>query len=380
MKPAETLMLMQLRSFLRGISETTDETVSETVLSDLLTLSAKHSVTPIVAETLFSCGLLEAGGVAEVYRQFSYKALIQGGQQEAELSKITELFEKNEIQNIPLKGSVLRAFYSEPWMRTSCDIDILIREEQLNQAIALLVTELNYTKENTTNHDILLVAPSGVHLELHFDMDEDGIDLAEVWETATPSKGNYQFAMTPELFVMHHISHMAKHFILGGCGIRTLLDLWLIQKNMVFDAKKLNQRLESASLLPFAKTVNDFLEAWFDGAAFNPLQLQLIEFVLKGGIYGSMDNSVVVKHSQKKNYFTYFFYRIFPKMRSMVYIYPILKKYPVLVPFFHIHRWICLIRPSKLKRAGKEIKNISGLSKTDLTEMDRFLHELGLRK
>lgn len=379
MNAAETFLLNLLRLFLCGETRPT-EAVCEATLSDLLTLSAKHSVTPIVAEMLFSCGFLESGGVAEVYRQFSYKALVQGERQEAELSKITVLFEKNEIQNIPLKGSVLRAFYPEPWMRTSCDIDILIHEEQLNRAVSLLENELHYKKENVTNHDVLMIAPSGVHLELHYDVDETGIELTEIWETATPSKGNYQFAMLPELFVLHHISHMAKHFAIGGCGIRTFVDLCFIQKRMPFDAENLEKRLASAGLLTFAKTLFDFISAWQAGAPFDVLQSQLIQYVLNGGIYGTVQNRVVVDQSRSQNVFFYYFFRIFPKMHSMVYLYPVLKKHPGLLPFCYAHRLLGFLKPSKLQKAGEEIKNVSELEKTELTETDQFMRKLGLRK
>jgi hypothetical protein len=48
-----------------------------------------------------------------------------------EFERICLVLEKAKIPHIPLKGSVLRKLYKEPWLRTSCDIDILVQEETL---------------------------------------------------------------------------------------------------------------------------------------------------------------------------------------------------------------------------------------------------------
>ena len=71
---------------------------------------------------------------------------------------------------MPLKGSVLRASYPQDWMRTSCDIDILVHREDLERAVELLVEKKQYRREVTNLCDVSLYAPSGVHLELHYDL------------------------------------------------------------------------------------------------------------------------------------------------------------------------------------------------------------------
>ncbi|MBO4954226.1 MAG: nucleotidyltransferase family protein, partial [Clostridia bacterium] len=35
------------------------------------------------------------------------------------------------IDFMPLKGAVIRQYYPEPWMRTSCDIDIHVKKDRL---------------------------------------------------------------------------------------------------------------------------------------------------------------------------------------------------------------------------------------------------------
>lgn len=50
-----------------------------------------------------------------------------------EYEQVCDALEKAEIPFIPLKGVVIREYYPEPWMRTSCDIDILVREKNLKK-------------------------------------------------------------------------------------------------------------------------------------------------------------------------------------------------------------------------------------------------------
>lgn len=59
-------------------------------------------------------------------------------------------------------------------MRTSCDIDILVHEEDFERMTQILIQELNYTldKEKSIQH-ISMHAPSGVHLEPHFTLHKD---------------------------------------------------------------------------------------------------------------------------------------------------------------------------------------------------------------
>ncbi len=378
MTAVETLFLSQLRSVLFG-EIVKLEMVNPETLSELLTLCARHSVTPIVAEGLSRHGLLQDRGVADLYRQFSYKAFVRWQQQEAELSRITELFEKYKVVNVLLKGSVIRNYYPEPWMRTSCDIDILIHEEQLKEAEKFLVSELGYRRENKTNHDVMLVAPNGVHLELHFDLDEKGLSLDDVWKTAVLYKGQYQFVFSPELFVMHHISHMAKHFILGGCGIRTLIDLWYLEKNLLYNREILKQKLSDNGLLKFYENVSALLSTWMTGEALTEQQENLLTFIVNGGVYGNRENRLFINQKMGKTMVLHLLSRIFPSLRSMRYLYPVLIKHPALLPFYYVIRLFSLMKPTKIHNAGEELKSFNNLNDETLSEATKILKQLGLR-
>ena len=71
-------------------------------------------------------------------------AIYRYEQSRYELNRICKTLNDAQISFVPLKGAVIRNYYSEPWLRTSCDIDVLVREEDLKQAVKVLVSELHY--------------------------------------------------------------------------------------------------------------------------------------------------------------------------------------------------------------------------------------------
>lgn len=102
-----------------------------------------------------------------------FRAAFRCEQLEHELKKICGTLEKARIPFIPLKGSVLRRYYPEPWMRTSCDIDVFVREADLDRAIEALWENLSYRIGEISDHDVQIYTPNGQHIELHRNLIED---------------------------------------------------------------------------------------------------------------------------------------------------------------------------------------------------------------
>ena len=92
-----------------------------------------------------------------------------------ELTKLCGALEQAEIPFIPLKCSVLRQYYPEPWMRTSCDIDVLVHEENLKRTISYLTEHLGYSYESQSSHDVSLFSKNRNHIELHYDILGDNV-------------------------------------------------------------------------------------------------------------------------------------------------------------------------------------------------------------
>lgn len=75
-------------------------------------------------------------------------------------------------------------------MRTSCDIDILVHENDLEKTTEYLVRNLGYIYDCKGPHDVSLYLQSQLHLELHYTLIADGVAksscevLKNVWQSA----------------------------------------------------------------------------------------------------------------------------------------------------------------------------------------------------
>ena len=198
---------------------------SEPELNSLYALSKKHDMTQIIVSPLERMSTLKTEyAVTEKFKKALFTAIYRYEKSNYDLGQICELFAKEGIDHMPLKGSVIRNYYPKPYLRTSCDLDVLVKEEDLERAAALLVEKLGYVRGGKGQHDVSLTTPSGGQLELHFTLLESGFkdskELQTIWQNGEIFEASpHRYEMTFEMFLFFHIYHTAKHFVHGGCGI-----------------------------------------------------------------------------------------------------------------------------------------------------------------
>ena len=303
-----------------------------------------------------------------------------------ELIRVSDELEKTKIDFIPLKGSVIRKFYPQPWMRTSCDIDILVKKEELESAITCLTNELGYSEKQKGDHDVALTSKSGVNIELHFKLPEESITKASyeildnVWNDVHKKEGySHFFEMSDELFYFHHIAHMAKHFEKGGCGIRPFIDLWILDNIKDIDVLKREELLKRGNLYIFLKRCQELSKVWFEGEKHTDLTLKMQEFIVSGGAYGNFENKIIAQQQKKGGKLNYILSKVFIPYDTISRYYPILKKYPVLTPFMHMRRCFKLIFKGIPDETKSEIKYSQNISNEEANEMAILLEDLGIK-
>ena len=367
----------------RKLSAAEKSEYTSQTLSELLEISKKHDVDHLLVFGLKENGLLTHENA--VLEKKIFMAAYRYERINYEYEKLLSAFEDAKIPFIPLKGSIIRKYYPEPWMRTSCDIDVLVHKEDLEDAILYLTENLNYTEKERATHDVSLFSPSGVHVEIHFDLVEEGrannaIDiLSTVWDNVSLHKNSeYRYDMSDAFFYFYHIAHMAKHFETGGCGIRPFIDLWILDRIDGCDKIKRDKLLLEGGLLKFADVSRTLSEVWFSGKKVDLLSSKMQEFLLHGGVYGSADNRVALMQGKQGGRVGYILSRMFVPIERLKRYYPILEKHPYLMPFMQIRRWFMLIKPDVLKMAKKEIATNKSLEKSRADDMNGFLNDIGL--
>ena len=180
--------------------------------------------------------------------------------------KTKSVFQKEGIRYVPLKGTVTKELYPEPWMRSGCDIDILVYETALDKAIYALVNSGFSTNYEKAFHDVALLF-GGAHLELHYNICENipRVDrvLSEVWEHVVPLD-KYEYRETPEFLALHTIIHLMYHFVKGGCQIKAFIDLWLMRRKKAYDEQSLFELLKKCQLERFYNKICEAIEVWFE--------------------------------------------------------------------------------------------------------------------
>lgn len=382
-----------LRSVITGnqLSLPERELFAVDLLPRLFAISQKHDVSHLVGQSLFTEGLIncEKTDSEEAYSKIFHKAQLMAiyrhEQISYEFTKLYAVLKSEKIYFLPLKGTVMKRYYPEPWMRTSCDIDILVQEEKLEEAAEALVTQLGYTREKKSNHDISLISPNGVHLELHYRAIDEGrfpnaqTVLNRIWQEATPAEDSvYQRELPDEMFYFYHIVHMAKHIENGGCGIRPFLDLWILNHRVPHVQEKRNELLEKGNLVDFAYAVEKLSEVWFSNAESNEMTQKLEKYILYGGTYGVLENRISVSQSKLGGKVEYALQKIFLPYDRIKYHYPILQKYRVLTPIFEVVRWFKLLFKGGVKRSIRELRVNEDVARKGRNEVKELLEYLGL--
>ena len=351
-------------------------------MAEIYKISKVHDLAHLIGELLVRAQL-DNTPFAKPFLSAKNMASYRYVQNSYEFEQICLAFDEEKIPYMPLKGAIVRKYYPEPWMRTSCDIDILVRNEDLARAGEVLKSKLNYTFAERALHDVSYYSPSGVHLELHFDLTElnENVQNAvqNIWESATQQDNSYCFAMTNEMFVAYHIAHMAGHFRYGGCGIRPFLDLWLLKNKMPYDKVETERLLAEFGLTEFAKNAFLLSDIWFDNAKHTEVTRDLEEYIVGAGVYGSLENKVAVLQDEKKGGFRYVLSRIFLPYKKMKRLYPKLEKAPILLPFYHVKRWLLFLFKKDKKRALAELKYSSSISDEKKERIATLRKNLGLK-
>lgn len=379
----ETLLFALLRAAVCGetITDEVKNACTEENLIQVCALAQKHDLAHLIGHAVGNLGLPESDILMKLKR-LAIQAVYRYVKQDCEFERICQMLEQAQIPFIPLKGAVIRKLYPEPWMRTSCDIDILIHESDLEKAIDLLTSVLQYSTDHKKNyHDVSLFSKQGVHLELHFSIQEtmENIDrlLSRVWDYAYPVT-QYRFALQNEFLMFHLLAHMSYHFIGGGCGIRPFLDIFLLRKQKKYDEFMLRGYLAQCGIEKFYDSVLDLINVWFQGGTSTALTGRMERYLLSGGTYGSQEQRIAVRQQRQGGRLGYLLSRVFMPYRVLKIRYRVLERYPILFPVMQVYRWIELLFGGRLNRSVKEAKIVWQTDDAQSKEANDFLRQIGL--
>lgn len=371
-----------LRSAITGTNETAD--LADVDYEVLYSLSKSHDLAHIVYCELEKRDQLPEGEILTKFKHQNDRAVFRHARRMMAIAQIREMLEAAKIPFVLLKGAVLMDLYPEPWMRTSSDVDVLVHPEHLQDACHVF-KNAGWIRSGESENEYSFMTPYHYHVELHDSIVEalyfsDAAHLFDdVWTyTYAKDTGSSELFLCDEMFYFYQIAHMAKHFKHGGCGVRTVLDVWLLNHGAEVRSSERNALLIKGGLHVFDDKIKALSEIWFSNAPNDSCSAAIADYIMNGGVYGTAEHAIAIKKANQESRFRYYCKRIFVPYGSMKYMFPVLKKFPPFLPFCWVIRWFRLLNPAKFKKAVHEIKTEKRVNVEDNSCIETLMKDLGL--
>ncbi len=356
------------------------EQLTPDMLSELYTMSKRQDLAHIVSAALYKNGLLTDEKLQDSFRREEAAALLRTQRMKTAFQIISNTLAAADIAYIPLKGLAIRPYYPEESMRTSCDMDILVKREDLDGAISAL-TAKGFRLGEPNYHDVSLYSPSNIHVELHFSVQEkmDSLDavLKDVWQYALPEQGA-RHRLTDEFFVFYLYAHMNYHFLRGGCGVRCLMDIWVMEQKMGLSCEQAKELLEKGGIWQFAAELSKLSRVCFAGEPGDAFSETLLQYMVESSLYGSAQNRMVISKAEANHTLGYALKRLFLPYQLMTEQYPVLEKAPILLPACWAARFFKMLFGGKTGRIMNELKTVHSIPGQDMEAMQQIRRRLGL--
>lgn len=291
--------------------------LTEEQLARLYKRAKQHDLAHLVGDALIKKGLLADPAQYKLYKREVLVAVYRYEHFRHELDRIRETLNAAEIPFVPLKGAVIRAYYPEQWMRTSGDIDILVHGSDRERAVQCLSEKLGYIFKVESDETVVMTYKEHTHVELHVSVNEFDTERQTIFDdcwTYAHVVDGYEYQFENEFFLTYFYAHAAKHFAHGGCGVRPFIDCFLLNKKLPYDKEKLQAMLEGEGVGKFAEAMEKLAEVWFANGRHDEVTERMAVFVLRGGVYGSLNNTMSVRQQQEKGVHGYLLRRLCIRM------------------------------------------------------------------
>ena len=326
-----------------AVNETIPDHVQQMDVTGIYSIAERHLLCAAVSFALQSAGVVDSRITAYIARA-QKKLLIL----DHEKARLCEHLERAGIWYIPLKGIVLKDYYPKLGMREMVDCDMLYdasRSEDLKQIMESLDFVSKAGNEND-NHDVYRKS-TGIEFEMHkalfmkyaFNETQRLVDYySDIQKKKIKDDSNhFGYHLSNEDFYIYLVAHEYKHFIRGGVGIRSLVDIYVFLKrfgnlNWVY----IQQEVSKLGIQDFEMENRDLaIRTFSTGLSQNN---DTIEYMLDSGTFGNMENFVHNRIERAGSRCKYIWKRLFLSSQSIKEAHPIFYRHRLLIPLLPIYR------------------------------------------
>ncbi|MBR4747991.1 MAG: nucleotidyltransferase family protein [Abditibacteriota bacterium] len=375
------LLLSLIRLVLTGEAGDGLGEVTEEQAQAALGLARRQSLEAMAAE-----GLLRVGKwPEELQKQLKnvcYRQLLYSELQAEERRKVYALLEEAGAEYVPLKGDIIASLYPEPYMRRSSDVDILIREEKLGE-VGERLKQAGFKLAVVSGHDHHYVSDR-LSLELHYQLEGSGLFtdapsiLDRVWDYVIPAPDSLRRDMTGAFCYFYTTAHIVRHFLLtGGCGLRSVIDLWLLRRSTESEAEQRDGFLRQHGLKTFSDEICGLGEDLFGNSGRDP-DPGLLEVVFGGTVFRSDEGQELGNIARQDGRLRHVVRIVFPPLAILENTYPVMRGRPWMYPGIVVYRlfkgvWFA-------RRNIDRMSAITGADREEVQKRRAVLQQLDLLK
>lgn len=191
---------------------------TETDWNTFLTFSARYKLIPLLYSRLlkYKDELYFPSAVKELLQREYMNSAARYAVLQHEIKSLLKILSDNKIDVILLKGAyIAERFYEKPALRPMCDIDILVRKENIDKIFDILLKK-EYTTE--IKHDRAFHLPvytkNNILIEVHWDISPH---LYFSWKKSMPMNKLFDNTLKEELFGMEILMFPVEYVIVYLC-------------------------------------------------------------------------------------------------------------------------------------------------------------------
>ena len=365
--------------------------------AELFIIATKHSVANTIADMICSC----CDAPEEVKSDFKKQKGIIVAQRVLMIHALKDLYcrlDENQIQGVFLKGTLLKDLYPDEFLRSMSDIDVFAEERDMDKIHSIMIAD-GYVPGTIGQgnhyeyslHDMVKVEyhPELVALDSEYGKtvfsklnagNETVASYMDIWNhTIAIEDHTFARQLTPEYHYVYVIMHMLNHFLTAGTGIRSIMDVWVMNSHYTnkWDRSTLDTILARFGLQRFEKYAVALADRWFDLSGvisvdenLNDNVLEEFErYILYSGTYGNIENSTATEMDHNMSVgkrFKYLMKAFFRPYSTMKSLYPVLTKAPFLLPAMWIYRPIDIFH----NRRTTAVRKLNAALKPDVKRVE----------
>lgn len=309
----------------------------------------EHSIVPLVAYGLKKADLSPPPEQAGRFANDLRVAMAMEATQEVYLQRLSEAFREQNIKFMPLKGCVMKHLYPQPFLRTMCDLDIQYDTARRDDVNKILLANGFFFEEasGTDGVNVSYRKPPYLHVEMHGVLMDADVPLyheyfGKNFERTVPKNGS-EVMYPDEDFFIFMVAHLAKHYFMGGTGLRSVADLWLyLKKKPELNVRYLYDELKKIELDEFLKIILGAAGVLFDGKEADETRQAVCRYLFDSKTYGTTAH-LITRQADSSDRGAYLKKRLFPDAEFMAINYPAVKKCKLLLPLFWLIRLVTVV-------------------------------------